>query len=658
MFVGASAVRAEDWAHWHGPHRSGVTSESSGWEAGAWPLNDPAWSAGVGEGSSSPIIAGGRLYIMGWGGGRDAVTCLDAATGKVVWRQTYPCPQYGRHSTGDKGMYSGPSATPELDVDDGLLYTLSTDGDLNCWNAAKGGERVWGFNLYNRYKVTQRPQVTARPGSHRDYGYTSAPLVHGPWVIVEVGDDEGNLMAFDKRTGERRWTSQNRDPAGHSGGLSPMTVDGVPCLAVLTARHLLVVRLDAGREGHTVAEFPWVTDFINNIASPAVHGQDVLVTSKYNIEAIARVHVTLDGGAKQVWRANYASGVCTPVVHEGHVYFANNGLWCLDYATGRLVLDGGRFGDASSCLITGDGRIVVWANDGDLTLIESAKRSGGAYKELSSKRGVLNSMAWPHVAMADGRLYVKTRDGAIRCFALSPDARKAAVAAENKPQPAPPVVAPAQGGSIIFQWDRRHANQAIFDATGKPNAAWKLEPRGDAKLDRRGAIILSGGAFLVHGADATLLESCRATNQLTLETIFTPANITQDGPARIVSFSTDPYNRNFTLGQERDQLVFRLRTPRTGENGQNPEVALATLAADAVHHLIVTYAPGRLIAYLNGRKVYDGDAVGGDFSNWSPHHLLFGNEWQDDRAWHGRIERVVIHNRAIDEAAAMKMFGP
>ncbi len=38
-----------------------------------------------------------------------------------------------------------------------------------------------------------------KAGSLRDYGYITAPLVHGDWLIVAVGASEGHLMAFDKK---------------------------------------------------------------------------------------------------------------------------------------------------------------------------------------------------------------------------------------------------------------------------------------------------------------------------------------------------------------------------------------------------------------------------------------------------------------------------
>lgn len=251
-------VIADDWPHWRGLRRNGIVDEPSGWSGGDWP-GKLLWQTRTEPGSSAVIAFDRHLYTIGWQrepAPRDVVRCLDASSGESLWSQSYECPEYGRSSEGDKGLYSGPSASPAIDVETGLLYTLSADGDLNCWDTQRNGQPVWGLNLYDEFDVKQRPLVGSR--RLRDYGYTASPLVHDDWLIVEAGDDEGNLFAFDKRNGKRIWVSQSKDPAGHTGGIVPLTVEGIPCVAVLTIHNLLVVRLDRGHEGETLAEFPWV----------------------------------------------------------------------------------------------------------------------------------------------------------------------------------------------------------------------------------------------------------------------------------------------------------------------------------------------------------------------------------------------------------------
>lgn len=409
----AGALRAADWPHWRGPARTGVTDEPSGWADGKWLPDRPAWTATVGSGASSPITVGDRVYALGHADGQDVIRCLSAADGKELWAGKYRGPEYGRFHMGDEGLYSGPSSTPEYDPDTKLLYTLGPDGDLRCWDTSSDGKEVWAVNLYDAYGVKRRPKLTRAP--QRDYGYTSSPLVHGSWLLVEVGSGRGTLVAFDKKTGKEAWRSELADEAGHTAGPVPMTVEGVPCVAVVTQRNLAVVRLDRGNEGKTVATYPWVTDFANNVAGPAVRDNYVLITAAYNQNAICKLKVTLKG-AEEVWRQKYPSKVCTPVIRGGHVYLAWQQVRCLDWETGEQVWAGGTVGDPGSIIATADDRLVVYGKSGKLMLVETAKRSPKEYKELAVRDGLFKSAGWPHVALAGGRIFCRDRDGNLACF--------------------------------------------------------------------------------------------------------------------------------------------------------------------------------------------------------------------------------------------------
>lgn len=197
----------------------------------------------------------------------------------------------------------------------------------------------------------------------------------------------------------------------------PINVEGIPCVAVLTIHNLLITRLDAEHEGETLAEYPWETDFANSIATPAVQGNSVVITSEYNQYSICRIDVTRDG-AEQVWKQPFASGVCSPIIYKGYVYWCWRGLYCLDFATGKPIWRGGRFSDTASMLATRDDRLIVWADQGELVLVDSAIRSPTKYKELSRKKRIFASDVWPHIVLTNGRLYCKDRQGNLKCFEL------------------------------------------------------------------------------------------------------------------------------------------------------------------------------------------------------------------------------------------------
>ena len=413
--ISAATSSAGDWPHSRGIHRNDLVDEPSGWSAGQWLPEQPAWRAKVGEGASAPLVVDGHVYTLGWAGGKDIVRCLDAQDGKEIWSANYDSPEYGRFHMGDEGLYSGPSSTPEYDPATKLLYTLGCDGDLQCWDTQARGKKVWGKNLYDIYKAKRRPKLTRAP--QRDYGYTSNPGVHGDWLLVEVGSPRGSLAAFDKKTGKEIWVSELKDEAGHNGGPVPIVVENVPCVALLTQRNLAVIRLDAGHEGQTVATYPWLTDFANNIASPAVADNCVLITSAYNRYSICKLKISLTG-AEKIWQKPYPSKVCTPVISKGYVYYVWQRVRCLDWATGEQKWEGGAFSDPGSCIVTSDDRLIVCGNNGKLALVETMKRSPNKYQELAVRDRIFTASAWPHVVLSGGRLYCRDRDGNLVCFQL------------------------------------------------------------------------------------------------------------------------------------------------------------------------------------------------------------------------------------------------
>jgi hypothetical protein len=110
------------------------------------------------------------------------------------------------------------------------------------------------------------------------------------------------------------------------------------------------------------------------------------------------------------------SNVCTPVVADGRLYFAHTGLCCLDLKTGQQIWRGGKFSDASSLIACADNRLITWANNGDLGLVEMTNAPG--FRQLASHSHIKDDMAWPHPAFADGRLVCRVRSGRLLCFKL------------------------------------------------------------------------------------------------------------------------------------------------------------------------------------------------------------------------------------------------
>ena len=231
---------------------------------------------------------------------------------------------------------------------------------------------------------------------------------------------------------------------------------------------------------------------------------------------------------------------------------------------------------------------------------------------------------------------------------LSTEASAPALApAPQTPTPAPPAPAP------VVQWP---GNEDGLVFAWRQGLDAQLKKWGKAAIEADGTMQLSEGAFVVEGVSDALLEACKKTSELTIEADLTVHNVKQIGPKRIVTFSKDFVSRNFTLGQQGEDLVLRLRTPQTDANGTNPEVKLFRLQAGEPVHVLVSYRAGRLVCYRNGEQVLDTDRVKGDFSNWEPQHLVLGNEWSRQRDWSGSLRRVAIYSRFVENAEAQEHY--
>jgi hypothetical protein len=88
---------------------------------------------------------------------------------------------------------------------------------------------------------------------------------------------------------------------------------------------------------------------------------------------------------------------------------------------------------------------------------------------------------------------------------------------------------------------------------------------------------------------------------LTVVARIKPASLQQFGPARILSFSWDPYHRNLDLGQDGDRVVFRVRTPISGENGAGFAARSVAVLEGRPMTLVASYDGSVSRVYVDGR---------------------------------------------------------
>jgi hypothetical protein len=153
-------------------------------------------------------------------------------------------------------------------------------------------------------------------------------------------------------------------------------------------------------------------------------------------------------------------------------------------------------------------------------------------------------------------------------------------------------------------------------------------------------------------ADATKLYSgITNSGQMTVEAWINPADLVQAGPARMVSYSLNTSERNFTLGQEADALVFRLRTPDSGINGSQPAYSSAGALALEWQHVAATFDGATSRGYVNGVARPETLDLPGGITGWdSTHRVVLANEVDPGaRQWLGQMHRVRIYDRPLSD---------
>lgn len=124
-------ARAGDWPQWRGPNRDAHTT---GFTAPAtWPKElVKKWSVPVGDGVATPALVGDKLFVFTRQGGDEVTRCLSTATGQEVWQDKYPA----RPATGAAGSFPGPRASPVMAQS--KVITYGVQGALSCLDAATG----------------------------------------------------------------------------------------------------------------------------------------------------------------------------------------------------------------------------------------------------------------------------------------------------------------------------------------------------------------------------------------------------------------------------------------------------------------------------------------------------------------------------------------
>ncbi len=386
----ASPAFSADWPNWRGPARNGVSPEMG--LSFDWPAAGPKvlWKANVGTGFSSKAIAGGRLFTMGNENDKDSVRCLDAATGKLVWKHEYETPL-------DPNLFEGgPTSTPTVDGD--RVYTIARQGKVFCFNAADG-RVLWSRDLADGGELPA-------PG----WGFAGSPTIHGDQLLLNVGESG---MALDKKTGETLWQS----PAEESGYTTPVVCQlGGKELGIFSSgKHFSAVDLE---DGVVVWSHRWLTRYGVNACDPIVRGDRILIATGYGKGATLVKHAAEE--PEEVWKEKVLRPqFANPVLIGDHAYGIDGdensrepALKCVEFETGKEVWSAPEVGFGS--LIAAGDKLVVLSATGELIVGEANPKG---WKERARAK-VLQGRCWTPPALANGRLHCRNAAGDLVCLDL------------------------------------------------------------------------------------------------------------------------------------------------------------------------------------------------------------------------------------------------
>ena len=380
------------WPQWRGPSRDGAIAAAATpkWPA-AWKR---AWRVDVGEGYSSPVVAGGRVFVHSRQDPDELLTAIDLASGKIAWQQKYTTPfnknQYAR------SMSKGPYATP-LAIGDAVI-AVGGSGIVTAWNAATGAP-LW-----------KKDYSASVDTSKLFTGTAASPLAEGGLVIVQVGSDVhgGRVIALDPKTGTEKWTWTGKGP----GYASPaaFTIGGVRQIATMTEGS--IEGIDA-KTGASLWSIPFPDEWHENIVTPIWSGTHLIVSGVR--QGTHAYTLTRSGGqwqTAQAWKnPDVAMYMSTPVLADGVLFglsAKNKGqIFALDTATGAVKWrTEGRTADQAAILLTA-ANVLVQTTAGELLLL---KRSSEKYEE-EKRYSVADGATWAVPAVLPDALIIRDAGG-------------------------------------------------------------------------------------------------------------------------------------------------------------------------------------------------------------------------------------------------------
>jgi outer membrane protein assembly factor BamB len=408
---------ADDWPCFRGPGRLGVSPDKNlprEWSD----TKNIVWKTPLpGAGASSPITWGNHIYLTcysGYGLSRESpgdyrnlnrhVVCLSRKDGKIVWEDAFLNTAPEDRYRDFINLHGFASNTPVAD-ESGVYVFFGTSG-LRAYS--HDGQLRWERSCGTKYT---------------NFGTAASPVLFGDLVIINAAVEGTALIAFNKTSGQEAW----RVPLLGNARSTPL-------LLRANNRDELVFHLGEDYEGGKpkptalAAVDPrsgaklWECASLDNYLNPSpIAGGGVIYAigghpnRAFAIRAGGRGDVT---ESHKIWEISHGSEVGTPVLFEGHLYWANEAsgiVYCVEAQSGKLVykerLDPPAGRIYASPVIAGGQLYYVSRENGTYVLAAEPRFQLLAHNRLESDKSVFNATP----AISRGQLLLRS-DQALYCL--------------------------------------------------------------------------------------------------------------------------------------------------------------------------------------------------------------------------------------------------
>jgi outer membrane protein assembly factor BamB len=414
----ASAAEAS-WPQWRGPGGLGVAPDA-GYPSEWSPAKNVAWKAEVlGRGLSSPVVAGGRIFLttsiegeavadhkapvhLGFdmrpgylhpdSVGSDhrytlKVLAFDAVTGRQIWATTaYEGPMYDdRHR---KNTY----ASPTIATDGTLVYAFFESAGLYCYDL--DGKLKWQLSFGGLAKAGLGPGTS--------------PVIYEKLLLLQCDQEMGAgsfIAAIDRFTGKEAWRTPR---SNRRSWATPILVqaNGRVELVAMGAEAVVAYDPSTGRE-------LWRANGTEShpIPSPVAGHGLVFATAGSQAKRALAIRVGGSGDLKDspsvVWKHTKGTAyVPSPILLGAHLYLMTDKgiVTCLDARTGELVYEGGRVpvpATFTASPVAFGERLLLTSEDGDTFAI----KAGPAFEVLGTSS--VGEPVYASPALAGGRIFIR-----------------------------------------------------------------------------------------------------------------------------------------------------------------------------------------------------------------------------------------------------------